>query len=122
MLDKYIIKKFLFKSKFFLLEYCLENKISSVNTYFIKKKVGLFLGYSTKYFPLLMSSFLSQDQLNSYLNKNLNISFVLVKIDSVYIKSQSMFYKYIQNKLYIYQFINLILKFNYFLFNIFNLK
>jgi len=61
-----------------------------------------------------MSSFISQDQLNNYLNKNLNISFVLVKIDSVYIKSKSMFYKYIQNKSYIYQFINLLMKINYF--------
>lgn len=122
MLDKYIIKKLLIKSNFFLLEYCLENRVDSLNTYFVNKKVGLFLGYNIKYFPLLMSNFKSQQQLNIYLTQKLNINFVLVKIDLVYIKSQKTFYKYIQNKFYIQQFINLIMKINYFLFKIFNLK
>lgn len=120
MLDKYIIKKLLSKSKIFLIEYCLENNNNSVNSYFLKKSVGLLLDYKIKYFPLLMSHFRSQEYLSKYLSKNVN--FVLVKIDLVYIKNQLMLNKYIKNKFYIQQFINLLTKIHYFLYKIFNLK
>jgi len=122
MLEKYIIKKLLNNSKIFLLEYCLENKIKTVNTYFIKKKMGLLLGYNIKYFPILMSQYITQEDLKTYLSQNLNINFVLVKINLVYIKNKLMLFRYIKNKFFIFQFINLLIKIPYFLYKIFNLK
>ena len=122
MLEKFIIKKLLKNSKIFLLEYCLENKIKTVNTHFIKKKLGLNLGYNIKYFPVLMSQYTAQEEVKTHLIQNINISFVLVKLDLVYIKNKIMLFSYIKNNKFIYKFIALLVKTPYFLFKLFNLK
>jgi hypothetical protein len=69
-----------------------------------------------------MSQYTTQEELKTYLIQKLNIRFVLVKIDLVYIKNKLMLIRYIKNKIFIYQFIALLGKIPYFLFKMFNLK
>lgn len=122
MLDKYIFKKILTKSKIYLLEYRLDNKNSLANTYFVKKNLKLSLNYKINFFPLSLIYFSTIKNLSLYLKKTFPINFVLVKINSLFIKNKIMFDKYIKNKFNIYMFFKILTQIQHFFFKVFNLK